>query len=84
MATSDMERRLIQLEQTLSERIARLEEQVTELTRQVREAPPAPESAWWKRIAGVFKDDPEFEEAIRLGRAYRESLRREEAANETA
>jgi hypothetical protein len=46
--------------------------------------PPAPETAWWKRIVGVFSDDPEFEEAMRLGREYRESLREEEPAEESA
>ena len=30
---------------------------------------------WWKKIWGTFKDDPDYEEAMRLGREYRESLR---------
>jgi hypothetical protein len=45
--------------------------------------PSASETAWWKRIVGVFKDDPEFEKAMRLGREYRRSLREEEEAEET-
>jgi len=36
-----------------------------------------------KRIVGVFQDDPEFEQSMRLGREYRESLRLEEAAEDT-
>lgn len=76
MATSEMEHRLTELEKTISERIARLEEQISELRSQMRETSPAPETAWWKRIVGVFQDDPEFEEAMRLGRAYRESQTR--------
>jgi hypothetical protein len=72
------------MEQTFSERIARLEEQVAELTQQARVTPAEPEPAWWKQIVGVFKDDPEFEEAMRLGREYRESLRQEEATEDTA
>lgn len=28
---------------------------------------------WWEEIAGTFADDPAFEEAMRLGREYRES-----------
>jgi hypothetical protein len=75
MATTEMERRLAQLESSFSERIARLEEQVSRLSQQVTEAAVPPGTAWWKRIVGVFQDDPEFEEAMRLGRAYRESLR---------
>jgi hypothetical protein len=84
MATTGMEHRLTELEKTFSERIARLEEQISELRLQMRDAPPVPETAWWKRIVGVFQGDPEFEEAMRLGRAYRESLRQEEADEETA
>ena len=72
MSTAEMERRLVDLESAFSERIARLEEQVARLSGQ--EAVPV-EGAWWKRIVGVFQDDPEFEAAMQLGRAYRESLR---------
>ena len=34
-----------------------------------------PQKPWWEEIWGRFKDDPEYEEAMRLGREYRESLR---------
>lgn len=30
---------------------------------------------WWKSWVGAFRDDPHYEEAMRLGRQYRESLR---------
>lgn len=30
---------------------------------------------WWGHVVGAFADDPDFEEAMRLGREYRESLR---------
>lgn len=72
MSTAEMEERLLDLESAFSERIARLEEQVARLSGP--EAVPV-EEAWWKRIVGVFQDDPEFEAAMQLGRAYRESLR---------
>ena len=75
MAATEMEQRLVQLERSFSERIARLEEQVSRLAQQATERPQPADSAWWKQIVGVFQDDPEFEEAMRLGRAYRESLR---------
>ncbi len=37
---------------------------------------------WWERIRGTFKDDPAYEEAMRLGREYRESLRPREDEND--
>ena len=42
------------------------------LKNRLTEAVPAAEP-WWKRIAGVFADDPAFDEAMRLGREYREA-----------
>ena len=30
---------------------------------------------WWEKVWGSFAGDPAFKEAMRLGRAYRESLR---------
>lgn len=30
---------------------------------------------WWEKIVGVFEDDEDFDNAMRLGREYRESLR---------
>jgi len=78
MAATEMEQRLVQLERSFSERIARLEEQVSQLTERALGMPQRQETAWWKQIVGVFEDDPEFEEAMRLGRAYRASLRPEE------
>ncbi len=74
MATK-LEDRIARLETTLSRRIVDLEEQVLRLSQQVNSKQPSDESPWWKRIVGVYKDDPEFEEAMRLGREYRESLR---------
>ena len=83
---ANVEHRLAQLEESLSERVARLEEQVSRLSEQVSGAARPQEAVWWKKVVGVFQDDPEFEEAMRLGRAYRESLRPkdEEAAERIA
>jgi hypothetical protein len=54
------------------ERLTALEEKLSRLTE--REAETTPKAPWWKRIVGVYKDDPEFDEAERLGRERRESL----------
>lgn len=58
---------------TIEERLTRLEEKVARIMPD--EAETLPRSAWWKKIVGVYKNDPEFTEAERLGREYRESLR---------
>jgi hypothetical protein len=57
------------MSQELEKRVADLEKKVAEMsaepTRLVRKKD-------WRRTFGIFKDDPDFEEAVRLGREYRE------------
>lgn len=58
----------------LEPRVATLEAKVTQLQRRLEAL--APETRpWWEHVVGAFADDPDFEEAMRLGRQYRESLR---------
>jgi hypothetical protein len=57
----------------LEQRVAALEAEVTRLKNQIEALhPPTP---WWEQIAGTFQNDPMYEEAMRLGRHYRQSLR---------
>jgi hypothetical protein len=58
----------------LKERVAALEVDVAELKAKV-EAQSSSGKPWWQEIRGAFANDPDFEEAMRLGREYRESLR---------
>lgn len=58
----------------LEARVMALETEVARLKRKLRTT-KAPRDPWWKKIIGVFAGDPAFEEAMRLGRKYRESLR---------
>ncbi len=58
---------------SLEERVDALERQVALLMRGRRA--DGVNTPWWKRVAGPFAEDPEFDEAMRLGREYRESLR---------
>ena len=57
------------MSQTLENRVTELEKRVAELS-----ALPVRSNRKkdWRRTIGVFRNDPEFEEAVRLGRGYRE------------
>jgi hypothetical protein len=58
----------------LAKRLATLEAEVARLKAQVESQAPS-KQPWWERIAGRFANDPIYDEAMRLGREYRESLR---------
>lgn len=57
--------------QNLEERVRFLESELTRL-RELVEANPLP---WWKKWSGAFLNDPYFEQAMKHGRAYRDSTR---------
>ncbi len=67
----------IMAEATMEERLARLE---TEVERLKTNLPPTNGNAipWWEKIAGTFADSEDYEEAMRLGREWRQSQRLEE------
>lgn len=58
---------------SLEERVTVLEAELQQLKQQSErdKSPDAPRG--WQRLVGVFQDDPEFEEAVRLGREWRMS-----------
>ena len=58
----------------LERRVTALEGEVAKLRQRLTAAPQAP-LPWWERIYGAFENDPAYDEAMRLGREYRESLR---------
>lgn len=60
---------------SLEERVAALEAELEQVKRRQQETVSAEEPRGWRRIVGVFKDDPGFEEAVRAGREWRESFR---------
>jgi hypothetical protein len=59
--------------------LAQLEKRVERLEKIIQGADRAPvpfrNAQWWLDHAGAFADDPGYEEIVRLGRKYRESLR---------
>jgi hypothetical protein len=66
MAQPSLEKRA-----SLETRVAVLEQQMILLKQSVV---PAKEP-WWRRVTGILTDDATLDEAMRLGREYRESLR---------
>ena len=60
---------------SLEERAAELEAKLEKLQQKHGVAAPSDTRPWWEQIRGTFKDDPAYDEAMRLGREYREALR---------
>lgn len=61
---------------TLEERLTLLETRLDTLQRLIEERlpqNPPKEKRGWQAIVGTFADDPLYEEAMRLGREWRES-----------
>jgi hypothetical protein len=54
---------------TLEKRLTELEKKVAELSAQPTRSNRKKD---WRRSIGVFRNDPDFDEAVRLGRKYRE------------
>jgi hypothetical protein len=59
-------------ERSLEERMTALETEVFRLKQLVE---PQKRGPWWEEWAGAFLNDPYFEQAMKYGRQYRESLR---------
>jgi hypothetical protein len=57
----------------LEQRVTDLEAEVSNLKHKFDEL--ATVQPWWKQIVGTFEDDPVYDEAMKLGRHYRRSLR---------
>lgn len=59
-------------QQTVEERLTSVERELKELTR--RRPTERDGKCWIERIAGTFRDDPDFDEIVRLGREFRKSV----------
>jgi hypothetical protein len=57
----------------LEARVAALEKEIAQLRE--KQPNPAKKEPWWIAEAGHFANDPVFDEIIRLGKEYRDSLR---------
>lgn len=63
---------------SIEARLSAVERELTQLKRQLAAAKPNGAAPWWEKIAGTFAGSEEYEEAMRLGREYRISLRPED------
>jgi len=61
-------------ETSVEERLNTIEKEIAQLKQQLITKEPQTVMPWWKKVIGVYGDDPEFGAAERLGREYRESL----------
>ena len=57
---------------TLEQRVEMIERELNALKSFVTKSPQKP---WWQKIAGIFKNDPAFDEILSLGQAIREQER---------
>jgi hypothetical protein len=55
-------------------RLANLEKKVAAISAKI-EQPLETRQPWWVTQAGIFENDPVFDEIVQLGREYRQSLR---------
>ena len=63
---------------TIESRLEAVEEAIEELKHKLEIQPPAPN--WLDQVIGIFKNEPAFDEVVRLGREFRMSDRPEEEA----
>ncbi len=63
--------------ETLESRVAVVEQELARLKQQLQAGKVQDAAPRWKGIIGVFKDDPLFDEAERLGREWREAQQME-------
>jgi hypothetical protein len=59
---------------SLKQRVEALEAEVARLKAKL-EGRTRGTMPWWEKIAGTFANDPIYEEAMRLGKEWRESFR---------
>jgi hypothetical protein len=65
------------MSKTLEQRLETVEKELAELKGEIKTLIPRPN--WISAICGTFKDDPEFDEVLRLGKEIREADRPDES-----
>ena len=57
----------------LEVRVAALEAELAQLKQMMQSGSLQQEVPWWLKVAGSFKDDPTFDDAVRFGQEWRQS-----------
>jgi hypothetical protein len=58
----------------LEVRVANLEAELAQIKQLMSSFhQPETESHWWLKVAGSFENDPDFDEAVRLGQEWRKA-----------
>ena len=72
------------MQKQLEERVAFLEAEVARLKGMIESGSSTgqPTLPWWEKVAGTFADDPMYDEAMRLGREYRDAQSLEDIEEE--
>ena len=65
------------MSKTIEQRLENVERELAKLKGEIKTLVPRPN--WISAICGTFKDDPEFDEVLRLGKELREADLPEEA-----
>ena len=63
---------------SVEQRLAALEAEVADLKKRLERDRAEAALPWWEQIFGTFAGSEGFDEAVRLGREYRESFRPKE------
>lgn len=58
---------------SVEERLAKLEKEIEDLKKARQVGQSSKNGNWISKISGTFKDDPDFDEILRLGREERKS-----------
>ncbi len=58
----------------LEQRLVAIEQELADLRNRIGQTPTAQA---WQATVGMFSNSPEFDEAVRLGREYRDEVNRE-------
>jgi hypothetical protein len=69
MQPDPIENRLADVES----RLAELHSRVSRLSARI-DASGSETEPWWKRLVGIYADDPAFDEAEQFGREWRQSI----------